>query len=98
MKYYVQFLTLSTGYVQGSIPPVFKDENKKPVEMLGSDGVRILDGRLSLNSMINETNNTWSKHVNKNSIVGFEIRKGVRFGSNDTVLYRYLQPGYLNNN
>lgn len=45
MKSYIQFLTLSTGYVPGSIPPRFDDSFKKPIEMLGSDGVFQVDGR-----------------------------------------------------
>lgn len=45
MKSYIQFLTLSTGYVPGSIPPRFDDSLKKPIEMLGSDGVFKVDGR-----------------------------------------------------
>jgi hypothetical protein len=45
MKSYIQFLTLSTGYVSGSIPPRFDDSHKKPIEMLGSDGVFQVDGR-----------------------------------------------------
>jgi hypothetical protein len=45
MKSYIQFLTLSTGYVPGSMPPRFDDSRKKPIEMLGSDGIFQVDGR-----------------------------------------------------
>jgi hypothetical protein len=45
MKSYIQFLTLSTGYIPGTIPPRFNDSQKKPIEMLGSDGVFPVDGR-----------------------------------------------------
>jgi hypothetical protein len=45
MKSYIQFLTLSTGYVSGSIPPRFDNSHKKPIEMLGSDGIFQVDGR-----------------------------------------------------
>ena len=45
MKSYIQFLTLSTGYVPGSIPPRFDDSHKKPIELLGSSGIFQVDGR-----------------------------------------------------
>lgn len=45
MKSYIQFLTFSTGYLPGSIPPRFDDSLKKPIEMLGSGGVFKVDGR-----------------------------------------------------
>lgn len=45
MKYYGQFWTLSTGYVEGTIPPVFKKEAVKPIPRCGSDGIMRLSGR-----------------------------------------------------
>jgi hypothetical protein len=45
MKSYIQFLTLSTGYVPGSIPPRFDDSHKKPIELIGSNGIFQVDGR-----------------------------------------------------
>jgi hypothetical protein len=45
MKSYIQFLTLSTGYIPGTIPPRFDDSHKKPIEMLGSFGIFQVDGR-----------------------------------------------------
>lgn len=45
---YVQSKTLSTGYVEGTTPPKFCDTFKKPIDLLGSDGVHRLDGRKKL--------------------------------------------------
>lgn len=76
MKAYVQFFENGTGYVQGTIPPVFSKDNIKPVELLGSDGVYILDGRNSINTMIKDSVLRIDKLKRVHEIVGFEIRKG----------------------
>ena len=47
MKTFIQFYRLSTGYIQGSIPPKFDKAHAKPIEALGSDGVLFVDGRWS---------------------------------------------------
>ena len=47
MKTFIQFYTLSTGYIQGTIPPKFDKAHQKPIEALGSDGVLFVDGRWS---------------------------------------------------
>ena len=54
MKRYVQFYTLSTGYVPGTIPPQFSPEHVKPIEALGSDSIAFLDGRYGLARCIQE--------------------------------------------
>ena len=46
MQRYIQFLSLSTGYIPGTIPPRF-GTLCKPIERLGSDGIYPLDGRWS---------------------------------------------------
>lgn len=45
MKTYIQFYTMSTGYIEGTIPPKFG----KPVaiEAAGDRGIIRVDGRLS---------------------------------------------------
>ena len=47
MKTFIQFYSLSTGYIQGTIPPKFDKAHQKPIEALGSDGVLFVDGRWS---------------------------------------------------
>jgi len=76
MKAYVQFFTNSTGYVQGTIPPVFSKDNIKPVELLGSEGVYILDGRNSIDTMIEDAFLRIERLKRVHEIIGFEIRKG----------------------
>ena len=44
MTKYIQFLSLSTGYIPGTIPPQFGGPCT-PIETLGSDGIYPLDGR-----------------------------------------------------
>ena len=70
MKHYIQFKTLSTGYIQGTIPPQFSKDNIKPIDELGSDGIYYLDNRLSLNSMKNKGIELCKQRNNK---VGFSI-------------------------
>ena len=87
MKYYIQFKTLSTGYVEGTIPPIFKDENKKPIDLCGSDGVYILDGRLNIHSMISKALDVFKNHISKKYIVGFDIIKSTRFVNDGKIVY-----------
>ena len=76
MKYYVQFLKVN------GINEID--------EMLGSDGVFILDGRNNMNTMINDSKKRINQLKNVQSgIVGFKIHKGERF-SNSKCLYRQL--------
>ena len=44
MSRYIQFLSLSTGYIPGTVPPQFGIV-RKPIEMMGSDGIYLVDGR-----------------------------------------------------
>lgn len=73
MKHYIQLQTLSTGYIQGTIPPQFSNDNIKPIDLLGSDGLFYLDNRLSLSNMIEKGFDICKKHISKNRIVGFKI-------------------------
>ena len=49
---YIQFYKLSAGCVPGSIPPIYKEELRKPTEAIGSDGIMILDQRYALRTII----------------------------------------------
>ena len=44
---FAQFFQMSTGYVEGSIPPRFDEAHKRPIEACGDRGVLVIDGRLS---------------------------------------------------
>lgn len=48
---FIQFYNMSTGYIEGSIPPMFDDANKKPIEACGSDSIFHVDGRLSMKNI-----------------------------------------------
>jgi hypothetical protein len=85
MKAYCQFLALSTGYVSGSIPPRFEDSNKKPIDMLGSDGVFILDARNNIETMKNDCIKRAAKMINKP--VGFKIVRASSFLNNGRVIF-----------
>lgn len=47
MKYYAQFYGLSTGYVEGSSPPVFLESNRAPIPACRDRAVIQMDGRMS---------------------------------------------------
>lgn len=49
MRYWVQFLQESSGYIPGTIPPQFGE--KKLIDACGDSGVFILDGRNSSETM-----------------------------------------------
>lgn len=77
MKAFARFFHNSTGYVIGSNPPYFSPEHVRPIELLGSDGIRILDARNNLDTMINDC----YKHIDSmnalnKGIVGFEVHIG----------------------
>jgi len=83
MKVYAQFFHNSTGYVPGSVPPQFSKDNIKPIELLGSDGVMILDGRNKLSTLVVKA----TKRQLKNKATGFKIVKSDRFSNNGNVVY-----------
>jgi len=87
MKIYAQLKTLSAGYVEGSIPPQFKEELKSPIDLIGTDGVIVLDARLSLFNMFTFVNDTIAKRRDYNDIVGFDIIKANSFRDKGVVLY-----------
>ena len=91
MKAYIQFKVLSTGYVPNTIPPQFKDELRSPIDELGSDGVSILDGRLSKDNMINEAFKRFSKRRIK-PCIGFDVVLANTFSEQGKIIYSYITP------
>ena len=72
MKAFAQFYSLSTGYVAGSIPPIFEETNKKPIEACGDRGVIILDARLSLKNMVHIAED----EARKRGYIGYSLHRG----------------------
>jgi hypothetical protein len=72
MKRFIQFYSVSTGYVQGTIPPVFKDSAKVPIPACGSDSICFIDGRLSLCNRVNLAR----KICGQRNYIGFTIECG----------------------
>jgi hypothetical protein len=71
---YVQLYHNSTGYIAGSVPPRFSPDHVKPIELLGSDGILLLDGRYGLDRMIFEADNRAEKMKRIHpDIIGYEI-------------------------
>jgi hypothetical protein len=70
--YFAQFFTLSTGYIEGTIPPVFSAEAKKPIPACGSDGVYKLDGRGSLYTMARQA----AEVCKRRGHIGYTIERG----------------------
>lgn len=48
---YIFFWDLTTGYIEGSIPPVFDKSKKKPYPACGSSALLPVDGRYSLENI-----------------------------------------------
>lgn len=69
-RHYIQLKTLSTGYIEGTIPPQFSKEYIKPIDLLGSEGIYYLDNRLNLDSMIAKGFEVCKERNNK---TGFSI-------------------------
>lgn len=85
---YVQFYRNSTGYIAGSIPPMFSPDHVRPIELLGSNGVFILDGRYGLERMIFEADNRAEKNAD---IIGYKIIVANSFLDNGRVIYSNLK-------
>ena len=87
MKYYTEFYHLSTGYVEGTIPPVYKEENKKLIPAVGSDSVMILDGRNCLYNMCEQSKERMeqlNKNLNK-GYKGFKIHRADSFTKENVI-------------
>ena len=74
MKTYVQFYQYSTGYIPGSTPPKFDDAYKRPIEVCGSDGVMLVDGRWSSST----THTRAREYAKQKNFIGYTI--GHRLG------------------
>lgn len=74
---YAQFFNMSTGYIDGSIPPQFDDAHKKPIEACGSDGVLTLDARCSPQFKHDVSAVTCKSR----GFVGYRIYQGANFSS-----------------
>lgn len=72
---FAQFYKLSTGYIAGSIPPRFSPDNVKPIEALGSDGVLIIDGRLTLDN----ARAVAAERCKARGFIGYSIHHGETF-------------------
>ena len=83
MKVYVQFYQMSAGYDGNH----FSESNKKPIEMLGSDGVFILDARTNLETMKDDVMFRIQKLSKTRHIIGYKIIRATRFSGNGRVLY-----------
>lgn len=73
MKYYIQFLVDSSGIEYDNKSKSMIKVKTFPIDLCGSDGVNVPDGRYSLNT-INEIARHKSHHHLK-TIVGYEIRR-----------------------
>lgn len=69
---FAQFYHLSTGYIKGTTPPVFSEENRKPIEACGSNAVLPLDGRYGANRMHSEA----AKVCRERGFIGYSLHAG----------------------
>lgn len=77
---FAQFFTMSTGYVAGTIPPEFGTPS--PIEACGSNGVLIIDGRLSLHNATTIA----AKVAKEHGYIGFSIHQGESFSRSREVV------------
>lgn len=63
---------MSTSYVQGSIPPVFREELRKPIVALGSDQYQQIDARLSYS---NQKHRAY-EIAKRRGYIGFDLVQG----------------------
>lgn len=73
MKYYIQFLVSSSGIKYDNKSKSMIKVATFPIDLLGSDGVYVPDGRYSLNTINEIALHISFKHVK--NIIGYEIRR-----------------------
>ena len=78
---HAEFYHMSTGYVEGSIPPQYSEEAKRPIPACGDRSVIILDGR---NNLLTHAAIARAEGA-KRGYIGFAIRSG-RSLSDSTIL------------
>ena len=81
MKYYLQFLTASV-------------DETKVIELLGSEGVFVLDGRWNEHSMRCAAQEQMHRLRHLHKIDGYRIMKGNKF-SNGVCIYEWVRNGCL---
>lgn len=83
MKYYAQFLELSSGkeFKDGKMIEVAKF----PIDALGSGGVLILDGRNSIETMKEDAKDKIRQTRFVKNFIGFKIMKGERFTESEEI-------------
>ena len=72
---YVQFYSMSTGYIPGSSPPRFDPAYSVPIEACGDRGVIIVDGRLNPERIMRIAR----EECKKRGFVGLRIFRGESF-------------------
>jgi len=73
---------MSTGYVEGTIPPVFDDARKRPIEATGDRAVLVLDGRLSTARLPAVV---IASECARRGYVGYRVFKGASFSDSKPV-------------
>lgn len=73
---FIQFYGLSTGYIKGTTPPQFDNDHRRPIELLGSDGILILDRRFTLE---NKHKKAEQESMKRKHAVGYQLMRGSSF-------------------
>lgn len=75
---------LSTGYIEGTIPPRFSPDAVVPIPVCGSDSVALLDGRKTLHNQIADAR-TYVESLKrvKSGIVGFKIHQAASYADDN---------------
>ena len=89
---YIQLLGLSTGYIEGAVPPQFSPKNIKPIDMPGSASRIKLDGRYSLDTCINKGFDVLQKRP---TAMGFKIVSSANYREDGKTMYKYINEAKL---
>jgi hypothetical protein len=92
MKTYCIFLQMSTGYINGTIPPQFSEDHKEPIEGCGSNSVMLLDNRNSINTMFNKC---LVELKNRKQFIGFKIVKCASLLDKYHLITNYIYPNTI---
>lgn len=90
MKYYVQFLTMSSGQAYDEEAKSLVPAEKFPIDALGSDAIAVLDGRLSTGKLVYEAGKIFNQRKEAANFIGFKVIKGETFSVYNKVLYNSL--------
>lgn len=76
MRYYIEYYSLSLGYVPNSMPPRFDDSHRRPIPAQGSQSIIPIDGRVRNRGTIQRI-----ALAHARTYIGYQLLRGTSLGT-----------------